>query len=197
VAKFAAHWGRHQEWNRRLIPCSTRDTTTQSQRAHSHLTKTSTYAIISNRRGGMDVTMAGSIHAKECRVRRPTPRALRSSIYLNGSSFPGIPLALRQSLSNFGASFHLASVQSPSSPRVRGYDNAPDHRKFLIQKLLRFCQKWRSSSPQSTRISSGFLSGNSLAVKGDALIHGPSLVARPVGSEWRTRRPYQESIQTN
>jgi hypothetical protein len=29
----------------------------------------------------------------------------------------------------------------------------------------------------------------SLAVKGDALIHGPCLVARPVGSEWRTRRP--------
>lgn len=188
VVKFAAHWGRHQEWNRRLIPCSTRDTTTQSQREHSHLTKTSTYAIISNRRGGMDVTMSGFIFEPRWGSRRPTPGALRNSIYLNGSSFPGIPLALGQSLSNFGASFHLASVQSPSSGRVRGYDNATDHRKFLIQELLRFCQKGRSSSPQSTRISSGFLSGNLLAIKGDALIHGPSLVARPVGSEWRIHR---------
>jgi len=36
-----------------------------------------------------------------------------------------------------------------------------------------------------------FLSGRSLAVavRADALIHGPCLVARPVGSEWRTRRP--------
>ncbi len=32
----------------------------------------------------------------------------------------------------------------------------------------------------------------SLAVKGDATIHGPSLVARPVGSEWRTRHPQCE-----
>ncbi len=29
------------------------------------------------------------------------------------------------------------------------------------------------------------------AVKGDALIHGPYLAARPVGSDWRTRRPRQ------
>jgi hypothetical protein len=63
--------------------------------------------------------------------------------------------------------------------------------------VLRFWQKGRSSSPQLARISSDFLSGNSLAAKGDALIHGPCLVARPVGSEWRTRRPYQGNIQTN
>jgi hypothetical protein len=29
------------------------------------------------------------------------------------------------------------------------------------------------------------------------LIHGPRLVARPVGSEWRTRRPYEMDIQFN
>lgn len=29
------------------------------------------------------------------------------------------------------------------------------------------------------------------AVKGDALIHGPNMAARPVGSDWRTRRPSQ------
>jgi len=80
---------------------------------------------------------------------------------------------------------------------MRVGDDALDHQEFLIQKVLRFCQKGRSSSPRLDRISSGFLSGNSLAVKGDALIHGPSLVARPVGSEWRTRRPYQEKIKIN
>jgi hypothetical protein len=36
---------------------------------------------------------------------------------------------------------------------------------------------------------------NVRAVKGDALIHGPYLAARPVGSDWRTRRPSQ-LIQT-
>jgi hypothetical protein len=33
------------------------------------------------------------------------------------------------------------------------------------------------------------------AVKGDALIHGPNMAARLVGSDWRTRRPSQ-LIQT-
>jgi hypothetical protein len=80
---------------------------------------------------------------------------------------------------------------------MRASGDAPDHQIFLIQKVLRFWQKGRSSSPLLVRINSGFLSGNSLAVKGDALIHGLRMVARPVGSEWRTRRPYQGNIQTN
>jgi hypothetical protein len=37
----------------------------------------------------------------------------------------------------------------------------------------------------------------SLAVKGDALIHGARLVAPPVGSEWRTRRPSYRTHPTN
>lgn len=72
-------------------------------------------------------------------------------------------------------------------------------RLSLIQKVLRFWQKGRSNSFFLFRISSGFLHRNSLAVavKGDVLIHGPSLVARPVGSEWRNRRPFQVSNRTN
>lgn len=31
--------------------------------------------------------------------------------------------------------------------------------------------------------------------KGDTLNHGPNLVARPVGSEWRTRRPSRVTNQ--
>ena len=51
--------------------------------------------------------------------------------------------------------------------------------------------------PQGEHINGGPFFEGSLAAKGEALIHGPSLVARPVGSEWRTRRPHQESIQSN
>jgi hypothetical protein len=44
-----------------------------------------------------------------------------------------------------------------------------------------------------------FLLGRSLAiaVRADALIHGPCLVARPVGSEWRTRRPFHRVHPNN
>ncbi len=56
-------------------------------------------------------------------------------------------------------------------------------------KVLWFYKTGQCSKPRVDHISSEFPPGTSLAVKGDALIHGPSLVARPVGSEWRTRRP--------
>jgi hypothetical protein len=80
---------------------------------------------------------------------------------------------------------------------MRAGGDAPDHRIFLIQKVLRFWQKGRSSSPQLARINSGFRSGNSLAAKGDTLIHGPRLVAQSVGSERRNHHPLQKTIQTN
>jgi hypothetical protein len=145
----------------------------------------------------MDVTMEGSILATRSSVRRPAAGAFRDSVYSSGSSFVGIPTALRQPLSNFEASARHASVLSRSVSEMRAGGDAPDHRIFPIQKVLRFWQKGRSSSPRLVRINSGFLSGNSLAVKGDALIHGPCLVARSVGSEWRTRLPYQIDIQFN
>ena len=53
-------------------------------------------------------------------------------------------------------------------------------------------RRWVPKRPRaSTRTSGGLPSGRSLAmaVRADALIHGPCLVARLVGSEWRTRRP--------
>ena len=141
--------------------------------------------------------MTGSILATRCTNHRATAVALRDSVYSSGSSFVGIPTALRQPLSNFEASARHASVLSRSVSEMRASGDAPDHQIFLIQKVLRFWQKGRSSSPRLVRISSGFLSGNSLAVKGDALIHGPCLVARSVGSEWRTRLPSQIDIQFN
>ena len=109
----------------------------------------------------------------------------------------GKPTALSQPLSSSGSSNRRASVVSLLACEMGDSGDAPDHQELLKQKVLRFCQKGRSSSPQLARINSGFLSGKSLAAKGDALIHGPCLVARPVGSEWRTRRPYKGIIQTN
>jgi hypothetical protein len=150
-----------------------------------------------HRRGRLEVAMGGSIIATRCSGRRPTVENFRDSISSSGSSFARIHAALRQTLFNSEASLRHASVLSRSSGEIRGSDDVPDHRKFLIQKVLRFWQKGRSSSPRLARISSDFLFGNSLAVKGGALIHGPCLVARSVGSEWRTRLPYQIDIQFN
>jgi len=141
--------------------------------------------------------MSGTTTDTHGRGRRPAVEIIRDSITSSGPLFVRIPTSLRQPLSNFETSLRHAPVLSGSVKEMRVGDDALDHQEFLIQKVLRFCQKGRSSSSQMTRISSGFLSGNSLAVKGDALIHGPSLVARPVGSEWRTRRPYQEKIKIN
>jgi hypothetical protein len=44
--------------------------------------------------------------------------------------------------------------------------------------------------PRLARINRGSVM-SSLAVKGEAMIHGPYLAARSVASEWRTRRPSQ------
>jgi hypothetical protein len=140
--------------------------------------------------------MSASILATRCSGRRPTAGALRDSIAPNGSSFAKLPAARRPLLSNSGESIRHASVLRRSAGEMRGSGDAPNHQKILIQKMLRFCQR-RSSSPQLARISSGFLSRNSLTAKGDALIHGLSLVARPVGSEWRNHRPHLASSQTN
>jgi hypothetical protein len=139
--------------------------------------------------------MSASILATRCSGRRPTAGALRDSVAPNGSSFAELRAARRPPLSNTDASIRHASVRR-SAGEMRGSGDAPNHQTILIQKMLRFCQR-RSSSPQLARISSGFLSRNSLTAKGDALIHGLSLVARPVGSEWRNHRPHLASSQTN
>ena len=141
--------------------------------------------------------MSCSILDTRCSGRRPTAVAFRDSIPSSGFLFARVTAALREPLSNSGASNRHASLLSRSACELGDNGDVPDHQTILIQKVLRFCKKGRTSSPQLTRISSGFLSGNLLAVKGDALIRGPRLVARSVGSEWRTRRPYQMDIQTN
>ena len=57
-------------------------------------------------------------------------------------------------------------------------------------KMLRFRQPGFNPS-LSARTNLDISAEIVRAVKGDALIHGPNLAARPVGSDWRTRRPSQ------
>ena len=150
-----------------------------------------------HRKGGLEGTMFSSIVVTRCSGCRPTAGPLRDSISPSGPSFASTPSALWNPFVSSEASLRHASFPNQSVSEKGGSGDAPDHREFLNQKVLRFWQKGRSCSPQLARISSDFLSGNSLAAKGDALIHRLRMVARPVGSEWRTRRPYQISIQTN
>ena len=78
-----------------------------------------------------------------------------------------------------------------------GTDNSAILIDFLIHKVLRFLQAGHFNPSRRFRFSRDFPIGNSLAVKGDVLIHGPYLVAQSVGSEWRNHRLHQETIQTN
>jgi len=149
-----------------------------------------------NRKGGWEVTMSGSIPDMRCSGRRPTAEAIRDSVTSSGASFATVPGAIRHSISNSETSIQKNSRLNRSADGMRGSGDVPVHRTFLMQKVLRFSQWGRRNSLRLLRISSDSFR-NSLAVEGDALIHGPRLVARPVGSERRTRRPYQGSIQTN
>ena len=148
------------------------------------------------RRGGMEVTMRDFTLATRCGGPRSAARVYRDSISSGGSSFATLIAVLRQSPSSSGTPIRHAAAVGQSVNEMRARSEAPNDWTFLIQKVLRFWQVGRRSSHRLLRINSDSHFGNSLAVKGDALIHGPCLVARPVGSEWRTRRPYQGIIQT-
>jgi len=58
----------------------------------------------------------------------------------------------------------------------------------LTEKVLRFLQAGISNPPRLFRINRDLPFGSFLAVKGEALIHGPYLVAWSVGSERRNLR---------
>jgi hypothetical protein len=139
--------------------------------------------------------MTGSVSTTRRIDSRTTTVTHGASISPSGSSYVRTIDRLLPSLSDSDLSTRRASP-TRSTGAMRRSGDVRHYRTILIQKVLRFWQKGRQSSSQLARISSGFLTGNSLAVKGDALIHGPRLVARTVGSEWRTQRPFQGSIQT-
>lgn len=154
----------------------------------------------SNRKGGLDVTMSNSTVAKRCDGRVPRAGTLRGSNSPISFAFAKMLVPHQFFPLNSRALVRRAAVSNKSTSEAVGDVQPLSRRASLFNKVLRIWQKGQRSSPQLVRISSDLPSGSSLAVmavKGDALIHGPSLVARPVGSEWRTRRPYQGNIQTN
>ena len=68
---------------------------------------------------------------------------------------------------------------------------------WLTEKVLRFLQAGINNPPRLFRINRNLPFGSFLAVKGEVLIHGPNLVAWPVGSERRNHHLQQVIIQTN
>lgn len=100
---------------------------------------------------------------------------------------------------SFLAPLTLQSVHVPDgSARELANDAQPfNPRSFEFNKVLRIRLEGQCSTPSTVRISGDLPNGSLPATKGDVLIHRRCLVAQPVGSEWRTRRPYQRYIQTN
>ncbi len=98
-----------------------------------------------------------------------------------------------------GPEVALARTSSSKSSRrgVVGPSSQFDSENFLQYKVLRFWQVGQYSPPHLVRIKREARFGGSLAANGDALIHGPNLVAWPVGSEWRNHRLHRAVIQTN
>ena len=83
----------------------------------------------------------------------------------------------------------LTPVLDDSIGKVPGSSGLVRSHAHADHKVLRFWQAGHCSSPRLARSNRDLPHGSDLAVKGDALIHRPCLVAGLVGSEWRTRRP--------
>ena len=76
--------------------------------------------------------------------------------------------------------------------------NRPLRRRAdVLDKVLRNGGAGFFQPVRQLRINGEFPYGSSSAVKGDAVIHGPRLVAQPVGSEWRIHRLHQTGSQSN
>jgi hypothetical protein len=145
----------------------------------------------------------------------------RGAVCLTGSSHPGlfgpderIPYAAHQSLNegtetSCAPPLAVARSNAESSEPLRFYavlrhvsGASVNHESrvsssihFQKHKMLRYRQHgFNPFLPFRTNLD---ISAEIVcAVKGDALIHGPYMAARPVGSDWRTRRP-SKSNQTN
>ena len=90
-----------------------------------------------------------------------------------------------------------AGIQGSLFRAMVDVDRPLRDRAEVLGKVLRIGRVAFRHSTHPMRSNSEFPYGSSLVVKGDALIHGPRLVAQPVGSEWRIHRLYQASSQSN
>jgi hypothetical protein len=144
----------------------------------------------------MELTMSNLASAKWCDG-SAVARTFRAPVLLKNFAFVKT-LAPFQVLPLDSVAFvRRGSVSNSSSSKVAGGVQPSSHLSVFFNKVLRFWHEGQRSSLQLVRMSSELLCGSSLATKGDVLIHGPSLVARPVGSEWRNHHPRQAAIQTN
>ena len=140
---------------------------------------------------------------------QPTRRAYsKSNIHSLTATFHGLTSSKRVPSKDTPRGFFgysnspevpLARTSSSKSSRrdVVGPSSQFDSENFLQYKVLRFWQVGQYSPPHLVRIKREARFGGSLAANGDALIHGPNLVAWPVGSEWRNHRLHRAVIQTN
>ena len=95
---------------------------------------------------------------------------------------------------NFGPLHFYAAVPLSSAVPVNLEPRPLSQIFFQKYKMLRY-RRLDFNPPPSIRTNLDISAEIVRAVKGDALIHGPNMAARPVGSDWRTRRPSQ-LIQT-
>lgn len=102
--------------------------------------------------------------------------------------------SLAPSPKQFGRTPRCAQV-SGQSPRPSRHSCEPEVASFRLYQVL-WCRGVGCNYPtRRCHINGESAFSNSPAVKGGVLIHGPRLVAQPVGSEWRTRLPYWKYIQ--
>ena len=94
------------------------------------------------------------------------------------------------------AARYLPAAGDPSRPTIGGGPFLK-FRAFSNLKVLRFFQAGHCNPPRLIRINRNLPVGSILAVKGDVLIHGPNVVAWPMGSEGRNQHPHQVNIQSN
>jgi hypothetical protein len=129
-------------------------------------------ALVSDSTGGM---LGGGV--PPCHHAVPSTRGGECSGLTRGPSTP------------YREDQRLALVSDDSIGKVPGSSGSVRSHALADHKVLRFWQAGHCSSPRLTRSNRDLSHGRDLAVKGDALIHRPCLVAGLVGSEWRTRRP--------
>jgi hypothetical protein len=90
----------------------------------------------------------------------------------------------------------VASIRKSRAPELVDFGQITLPVLPMTEKVLRFVQAGISNPPRLFRINRNLPLRSFLAVNGEALIHGPHLVAWSVGSERRNLRLLQEVNQS-
>jgi hypothetical protein len=87
-----------------------------------------------------------------------------------------------------------ASISTHSLGGTAGGWDQFHRSSVLLYQVLRFLRTGPRVSPRPIRTNRDLQVGTSLVLEGDVLIHGPFLVAWPVGSEWRIHRLHHSQL---